>query len=211
MPDLSGQQGTPTKSRKSRLPLLSGGNGSGDEFYFFSVITGTFWVVKPPDIPFSLLTFLSYHKENLGENAFMLRAKKSDNQGVYFASYVAMIGMAASTDAVKPRRRLTFPHKLFLRFLLSHFSIGAKVHGYYRLAGVTRESFFVQKKSADLLTSANETHSGYRFLRRRFLLRRPPLLAVFTLVRFASFVSSGICGNSSQSGALRLLRCRASH
>jgi hypothetical protein len=205
MPDLSGQQGTPTKSRKSRLPLLSGGNGSGDEFYFFSVITGTFWVVKPPDIPFSLLTFLSYHKENLGENAFMLRAKKSDNQGVYFASYVAMIGMAASTDAVKPRRRLTFPHKLFLRFLLSHFSIGAKVHGYYRLAGVTRESFFVQKKSADFqrlrmrqipVTVFCDVVSCFVVLRswRYFLWRVLPLFVHPSAARTPpSLVLSGYC------------------
>lgn len=73
------------------------------------------------------------------------RLRKTIFKRVYFVPYAATIGMTASVDAVKPRRRLTFPHKLFLRFLLSHFSIGANVHGYHRLAGVSRESFFCKK------------------------------------------------------------------
>jgi hypothetical protein len=91
--------------------------------------------------------------------------------------------MAASTDAVKPRRRLTFPHKLFLRFLLSHFSIGAKVHGYYRLAGVTRESFFAQKKSADFQCLRMNTFR-LPFLAAPF---SASLSSVFVVTHFGAF------------------------
>lgn len=109
-----------------------------------------------------------------------------DNRGVYFASDVSTIGMAASTDAVKPRRRLTFPHKLFLRFLLSHFSIGANMHGYYRLAGITRESFFAQKNpqtsnvcECDILVTGccgAVSRIAVRCSWRHSLWRVPPLL-----------------------------------